>query len=915
MKQQGIDRANAADGMRDRSVRMEADLYSRSCEMAESIRKLDQANKELARRYEDTLRQSEARLRRQVSTLTGINRIVLEAVKGGTDEAWGTTCLAVAEEVTGSKFGFIGILSPEGRLDLMAVSDPGWAACRMSDLKGQLVLPKGLDVHGIYGCVLRDRKGLFTNDPSSHPDRIGLPIGHPPLQAFLGVPLIHEGQTIGLVAVGNREGGYGDAELESLESLTPAVVDGFLQKKAREQLRESEERFRRSFELGLIGMAITSPTKGIIEINDEICRILGYERSELLQKTWAELTHPDDLAADTAQFNRIMSGEIDGYTLNKRWVSKTGQVIDTTISTRAVRSAHGSVDYLVVLLQDITERKKAEEALRESEERHRSIFENSLDGIILSLPDGRILAANPEACRMHGYTEAEICQIGRDGIADNTDPRLPKLIEDRFCTGRHRGEVTHVRRDGTKFPIETSSVVFKDKHGRDASVLIIRNITDRKRAEEALRDSEQRAKRAADVNKTMAELGRIIGSTLHIEKVYEQFAAVVKRIISFDRIMIALVDDQQQSCTLAYVSGTVVEGRQSGDVLPLTGFIGEVLRKRSGALLYLKSEDEVAELNPLLLPAFRLGTRSIMSAPLISKDQAIGTIQFSSLTPEAYTEEELTLAGNVAGQISGAIANAQLFAKYERSEEALRRSRDELELRVQERTAELARKNEELQNFTFAASHDLQEPLRKIQTLSDLIATRHLDSLSEQGRDYLKRMHETASRMRDVLHSLLDYSRLTRTIHPFGRVDLNKIAREVVSDLDLQIRETGALVEIENLPEIEGDAAQMRQLFQNLIGNALKFRREGILPRVKIYCSSSRVEWKICVSDNGIGFDEKYLDLIFRPFQRLHRKDEFSGNGMGLAICSKVVRAPRKALSRPGAVEQERDRPSPSPCL
>jgi PAS domain S-box-containing protein len=133
---------------------------------------------------------------------------------------------------------------------------------------------------------------------------------------------------------------------------------------AEEALRRSEERFRRYFELGLIGMTITSPTKGIIEANDEICKILGYERDELLQKTWAELTHPEDLGADGAQFNRVMSGEIEGYTIDKRFICKDGQVVDTTISVRALRGADGSVDYFLALLQDITEHKRAEAALQ-----------------------------------------------------------------------------------------------------------------------------------------------------------------------------------------------------------------------------------------------------------------------------------------------------------------------------------------------------------------------------------------------------------------------------------------------------------------------------------------------------------------------------------------------------------------------
>jgi PAS domain S-box-containing protein len=141
-------------------------------------------------------------------------------------------------------------------------------------------------------------------------------------------------------------------------------TDNCLAGGSEEALRQSEERFRRYFELGLIGMAITSPTKGIIEVNDEICKILGYERGELLRMTWAELTHPDDLAFDVAQFNRVMAGEIEGYAMDKRWIRKDGQVIDATISLKCLRRADGSVDYFVALLQDITERKRSEDALR-----------------------------------------------------------------------------------------------------------------------------------------------------------------------------------------------------------------------------------------------------------------------------------------------------------------------------------------------------------------------------------------------------------------------------------------------------------------------------------------------------------------------------------------------------------------------
>ena len=138
-------------------------------------------------------------------------------------------------------------------------------------------------------------------------------------------------------------------------------------KQAEEALRASEERFRRYFDLGLIGMAITSPSQGCIEVNDELCRILGYERDELLRMTWPEMTHPDDLAADVAQFNRVMAGEIDGYSVDKRWIRKDGRIVHSIVSAKCVRRADSAVDFFVGLVQDITERKLAEDKMRRSE--------------------------------------------------------------------------------------------------------------------------------------------------------------------------------------------------------------------------------------------------------------------------------------------------------------------------------------------------------------------------------------------------------------------------------------------------------------------------------------------------------------------------------------------------------------------
>jgi signal transduction histidine kinase len=242
------------------------------------------------------------------------------------------------------------------------------------------------------------------------------------------------------------------------------------------------------------------------------------------------------------------------------------------------------------------------------------------------------------------------------------------------------------------------------------------------------------------------------------------------------------------------------------------------------------------------------------------------------------------------------------------NEERLSAARDELEQRVRERTSELStmnieleRSNRELQDFAFVASHDLQEPLRKIQAFGDRLATVQGPKFNEQGRDYLDRMQNAAGRMHTLINDLLTFSRVTTKAQPFVPTDLGKIAKDVLSDLETTIEQSGGLVEIDDLPTIDADEMQMRQLFQNLIVNALKFRKADVAPAVRVEAQVFQAETseidgsvpkdlvRLSFADNGIGFDEKYLDRIFTPFQRLHARNEYKGTGIGLAVCRKIV--------------------------
>jgi len=292
-------------------------------------------------------------------------------------------------------------------------------------------------------------------------------------------------------------------------------------------------------------------------------------------------------------------------------------------------------------------------------------------------------------------------------------------------------------------------------------------------------------------------------------------------------------------------------------------------------------------------------------------------LQISVIRPDGsnFVVEYFRSALRESGRTIGEVLVFTDITERKKTEEALAH-----------RTVELTRSNAELEQFAFVASHDMQEPLRKIQAFGDRLKAKCDSANLGEGREYLERMQNAAARMRRLIDDLLTFSRVISRTDPFAPVDLNKVIREVLSDLEVLIEKTGAVVEVGELPTIEADPLHMRQLLQNLIGNALKFHEPGAKPVVKIAgqivtgsatatetallrrraMRDKTAEEQFCeltVQDNGIGFEEKYLDRIFAVFQRLHGRQEYEGTGIGLAVCRRIVdrhAGSITAKSRPG---------------
>jgi PAS domain S-box-containing protein len=438
-------------------------------------------------------KQAETRINRQNTIISAINRIYEESIRCETMEDLGRACLKIVESITGSKFSFIGEVGPDDLFHEIAISDPGWELCNMYDKTGHRRTLSNFKIHGLYGRVLQDGKSLLTNDPSSHPDSIGLPEGHPPLTTFLGVPFISDCKAVGMIGVANREGGYRSVDQEILEALTPTILEAILRKRAEKTLKENQ----------MILKTVVESTPDFISLKDQEGRYVmlnsaaaeslslstGISAAEILGKKDDDIS-PSEVARQVMNIDHqvITSREMQIY--DQSFLIGGNSRIFSTIKSPWLDAA-GNIAGIVNVSRDITERKRAEEALRETRDYLESLIDNANAPIIVWDPSFKITRFNHAFERLTGFRADEVLGKRLDLLfpGDSRDESL-NLIG-RTLSGEQWVvvEISILTHDGSVRTVLWNSANIYDKDGTKIVATIAQghDITERKHAEDELR--------------------------------------------------------------------------------------------------------------------------------------------------------------------------------------------------------------------------------------------------------------------------------------------------------------------------------------------------------------------------------------------------------------------------------------------
>jgi PAS domain S-box-containing protein len=482
-----------------------------------------------------------------------------------------------------------------------------------------------------------------------------------------------------------------------------------------------------------------------------------------------------------------------------------------------LKDESGNVTGALSSARDITESRRAEEALKASEDKFRGIFEYSTVGKSLTAPDGKLLQINKTFADMLGYTIGELQRVN---FAEITHP--DDIAESRECIRcllanereSYRMEKRYISKGGVIVWADVSTRMHRNADGKPEYLITsIVNITERKRSEAELRIKNQ----AFEDSIASQSVANSEGIITHVNPAFLRMWGYATKEQAIGNSVGSFFDDPDDSAP-------VFQALASHD-----SWEGRFRAKRADGGIFIS---------------------------------------------HGYSTTMRDQRGNIIGYQSTNL-DVTMYVEAEKQ--------------IGQYAVELERSNVDLQQFAYVASHDLQEPLRMISSYLQLIEKRYRDRLDADANDFINFAVDGATRLQSLINGLLEFSRVRTHGKTFGRVNVKEVLDGICKDLELLISESGAVMEFGDLPVILADESQIARLFQNLLQNAIKFRKEGIAPRVHITSDMKNGEHVFCVRDNGIGIEVQYLERIFIIFQRLHGREEYPGTGIGLAICKRIV--------------------------
>ena len=556
-----------------------------------------------------------------------------------------------------------------------------------------------------------------------------------------------------------------------------------------------------------------------LEVNQVACDRLGYSREELLQMTPKDINGPGYAEFVTQRVAELLKV---GHTFTEiTQMRQDGTLIPTELSSRIIE--YKGKPAVLSIARDITERKRAQEAMHESEERFRLTFELAGSGIAHVGLDGRFLRVNRSLCSILGYSAEELATRTAKDISHPDDCDITDVQRARMRSGElesARFQKRYLRKDGATVWVHLTVALVRGANGKPLyEIAVFDDETERKQAELALRESEARFRSLTEVSS---------------DWYWQQ-------------------DDQFR---FTVVSG----GIHTGIGISPQAVLGKT--RWDVAAVGMTDEDWAA--HKATLEAHQ-PFRDFEYARL----DAQGQVRYRSVSGEPMFDEH--------GRVVGYRGVGRDITERKTAQAKLKQAHDEL-----------ARSNAELEQFAYVASHDLQEPLRMVSSYTQLLARRYGERFDGDAKEFMDYVVDGAARMKHLIEDLLAYSRVGTRGKAFRPVACEEVLARARTNLRAAIETSGAVVTHDPLPVLEADDSQLVQLLQNLIGNGLKFRGAEA-PRVHVGAAERGDEWEFFVRDNGIGIESQYFERIFLVFQRLHDRGQYPGTGIGLAICKKVV--------------------------